>query len=790
MAEPAYRTDPERESSRFKRIKNEILSIPMYLCTERAHLITDFFRSHDDPAEPMTVRKAKALRHVLRHKSAEIHPDELIVGNVGAGRRSVIMQPEAGGVFLSEDLLWIGRRRTAPLEISWSERLRLIGRVLSYWLPRNMIVRTFFPRIDKFAKFTLDQLHAAYYFINESNGIGHLIPNYEKMLRLGVTGYLEELDGRNGDIHRAMRITCEGLVDFANRLAQRAERLAAEEPDEMRSGELLEVARICRKVPLRPAETFHEALQSLWLTHLTVNLEGLNSAVSFGRIDRFLYPYYRKDLEEGRIDPDRARELLLCFCAKADEHFYLLSARISEYHGGLLVVQGATVGGVGKDGKDAVNDLTYLFLDVMEESGLREPNFQARLHRGSPQPYLRRVVEVAAQGKGVPSMFNDEVCIPALTDHGYPIEESRDYGVVGCVELGLPGESFFSTDAAMLNLPICLELALNRGRRFKGGRRVGARTPDPATFRSIDDVIEAFREQVGFITERMVEDLRVVEKGNRDFHPTPFTSMLIEGCIETARDVTAGGARYNHSGVQGIGVADTADSLAALETVVFREGKFTLVEVITALRRNFESDPRLQAELMRAPKFGNDHELPDRYADLVVSIYHTAVTRHENTRGGPYVPGFYSDTSYGAFGQKTGALPSGRRAGEPFAVSLSPSNGRERRGPTAILNSVARVDGTKSPNGYALNLRFDPLTVAGEKGTAILGSLLKGYFDQGGMELQLNVVSQEVLEEARRKPGTHPGLVVRVAGYCAYFDDLPDSTKDEIIARTQLTMGR
>ena len=788
MVEPAYRTDRETNFSRFQRLKGEILSSPLHLCTERAQLITDFFRHHDDPSEPMVVRKAKALRHLLKHKSVAMYPDEIIVGNVGAWRRSVLMHPEAAGVFLSEDLLWMERRRTAPLKVSWTDRLKLIARVLSYWMPRNMLVRSFFPRLGEFARFTVGQLQAAYYLINESNGIGHLMPSYDKMLRIGVTGYLDELDGQQGDIHRAMRIACEGLIDFADRLAQKAEQLAAKEPDEERAAELREVARISRKVPYHPAETFHEALQSLWLTHLAVNLEGLNSAVSFGRIDQYLYPYYRTDLDEGRIDANRARELLLCLSAKTDEHFYLLSARISEYHGGLLVVQGATIGGVDRDGKDVVNDLTYLFLDVMEESGLKEPNFQARIHPESPERYVRRVVDVARQGKGVPAIFNDDACIPTLTAHGYPLEEARDYGVVGCVELGLPGKSFFSTDAALLNLPVCLELALNRGRRLKGGRRAGAATPDPAIFGSIEDVIDAFREQVEFMTARMVDDLRVVEKGNRDFHPTPFTSMLVEGCIESARDVTEGGAHYNHSGIQGIGVADVADSLAALETVVFDQKKYALGEVIAALRSDFASDSRLQAELLRAPKFGNDHELPDRYADLAVSIFHKAATRHYNTRGGRYVPGFYSDTSYGAFGLRTGALPSGRRARKPFAASLSPSTGRERRGPTAILNSVARVDTSKCPNGYGLNLRFDPHTVAGEQGVHILGSLVKGYFDQGGMELQLNVVSQEILEEARRNPGTHPGLVVRVAGYCAYFDDLPDSTKDEIIARTQLTI--
>jgi formate C-acetyltransferase len=263
------------------------------------------------------------------------------------------------------------------------------------------------------------------------------------MLKLGCQGYLKAMDGRDGDLHQAARIVCEGLVSYAARVAQEAERLAAEEKDTVRAQELKEIARICYKVPQEPAETFHEALQSIWLTHMAVNLESINSAISFGRMDQYLYPYYQRDLREGRITPERARELLLCFSAKATEHVFLLSERTSQYHGGFLVVQAAIVGGINQEGKDAVNDLTYIFLDVMEESGLRDPNYQARIHAGSPEDYLRRVIDVARKGGGVPALFSDKAAIASLTLHGYSLQEARNYAVVGCVELALPGKSFF-----------------------------------------------------------------------------------------------------------------------------------------------------------------------------------------------------------------------------------------------------------------------------------------------------------------------------------------------------------
>ncbi|WP_287155227.1 pyruvate formate lyase family protein, partial [Candidatus Solincola tengchongensis] len=542
------------ESERFRMIREEILSQPVHLCPERALLVTEYFRKHDDPEEPMPVRRAKALRYILANKSVRIYPHELIVGNVGSHRVSAIMQPELAGVFMSEDLLWIDRRKTTPLRISWPDRFRLLTRVIPYWLTRNMNWRAFRDR-RHFLRYVREQLRPTYYLINEAGGIGHFLPDYEKMLRLGVEGFLELMEGKEGELYEAARIAADGLVIYANRLADVAERLARLEGDPGRREELEEISRICRKVPRRPAETFHEALQSLWLTHLAVNLEGLNSAISFGRVDQYLYPYYRRDLEEGRLDPQQAKDLLLSFTAKATEHVFLLSERISRYHGGYLVVQAAIVGGTDREGKDAVNDLTYLFLEVMEEAGLRDPNYQARVHAASPEEYLRRLAEVARRGKGVPAIFNDEAVVAALVHHGYPLEEARDYAVVGCVEPAIPGRSFLSTDAALFNLPLCLELALNRGRRFGRRRRVGALTPDPAGFRSMDDVLEAFSRQVDFMVDRMVGDFRVVEGGNRDFHPTPLSSMLVEGCLESGRDLTEGGARYNGSGIQGVGVA-------------------------------------------------------------------------------------------------------------------------------------------------------------------------------------------------------------------------------------------
>jgi len=651
-----------------------------------------------------------------------------------------------------------------------------------------MIFRAFAGHRVRFLRYVPEQLNATYYLINEAGGIGHFLPDYEKMIRLGIRGYLDSIKGQDGDLCRAAEIACEGLADFARRLADEAARLAETEKDSVRAEELRRIADVCRRVPVSPAKTFHEALQALWLTHMTVCLEGLNSAVSFGRIDQYLYPYYQKDISQGRITPEQAFDLLLSFSAKTTEHLFLLSERTSQYHGGFLVAQAATIGGMDTDGKDAVNDLTYMFLDVMAHAGLRDPNYMARVHAGSPKEYVRRAVDVARMGNGVPGLFNDGPAIEAIVRHGFPLKEARNYGIVGCVEPSFPGKSFFSTDAALFNLPLCLILAINAGRRIKSRRRLGAKTPRPELLGSMDDVMDALTVQVNHMVGRMIGDMQIVEQGNRDYHPTPFSSMLVDGCLESNRDVTAGGAQYNASGVQGVGVADTADSLAALHDLVFERKKYSLVEVLEAMAADFTGYETLQADLKNASKFGNDLEVPDRYAARTAQIYHDALTKYTNTRGGRYVPGFYSSTCHVGFGNRTEALPSGRKAGEPFAASLGSCNGCDRRGVTALLNSVARIDSTLAVNGYALNLRFDKATLAGEKGLRVMTALTEGFFKSGGMEMQLNVLDPDMLTDAKDHPGKYPGVVVRVAGFCAYFDDLPGGVKQEIIDRTRLAL--
>lgn len=799
---PALKTEVTWDSSKISehvsnsenllRVREDLSREKIHLCPERALLITEFFKKHDDPAEEMVLRKAHALKYLLSNKTVKIFPGELIVGSIGSFRKSCILQPELASSWLSQELLWIDKRKTNPFEATLRDKITLNLKVIPYWITRSMPSKMF-PDIPTAVRYIRHALNPTFYLINEAGGIGHFLPDYESVIRFGTTGLKERINNsaqKQGikPLHRACLVACEALEVFASRLSREAQISALHETDPKRKMELQDISRICAKVPEYPAETFHEALQSLWVAHTAVMLESLNSAVSFGRMDQYLYPLFARDIESGRITPEKALELLLLFSAKCTEHVFLLTQKISEFHGGFLVVQAAIAGGTDSSGKDSTNPLSFLMLEAMKHHRMRDPNFQVRIHENTPKEFFRQAVETAKMGFGVPAFFNDQAVVPALTAHGFATEDARSYAIVGCVEPSIPGKSFLSTDAGLFNLPICLELALNMGRRWNRRKREGAPTQSPLKFKNMDDLIEAFRTQVDFLIDRMIGEFHMVEKGNINYHPTPLSSMLVEGCIQSGRDLTEGGALYDQSGIQGVGVADVADSLAAIDTLIFREKKITMENLLKALRRNFTGYETIRKMLENAPKYGNDHALPDSYAALVVRIFHDSLSRHESLRGGQYVPGFYSVTCHVAFGKVTGALPSGRKAGEPFGSAIGPACGADRNGPTALLNSVSSLDSSLMPNGNALNMRFDPSDIEGERGTEIIEALIKGFFSRGGMEVQFNIVDPEVLKDARAHPGKYPDLIVRVAGYCARFDDLPDSAKQEIINRTRLKL--
>jgi len=755
------------------RLRSAVQKARPSVCPERALLVTEYFRRHARRGEPAVVRQARALSHVLSRRKAAIHDDELLVGSFTSKRVGGSLFPELHGVPVLEDLLAFRRRSVNPLQIETGEMLALGLRVLPYWAGRFLGLRAHpWPRS---LRFIVDQLAGRRYLINETGGISHFVPDYEQLLEQGTAALAaraREAQEQTGDEERgafllAVRIVCRGLEQLAAPYAALARRQAATAAGARRV-ELELIVRTCERVPRLPARTLHEALQSLLLVQIAINLESLDNAVSPGRLDQLLYPYYRGDLEAGRIDEQGARDLIGCFTVKMSEIIPVFSRRITRFHGGLFNGQVVTVGGVDREGRDATNPLTWIFLDAMDRLRMRQPNYHARLHRGSPPAYVRRVASMLCRGSAAPSLMNDEVVIPMLADRGASLPDARDYSPVGCVEPVACGATFGSTDAALVNLPLCLERALR----------------DACD--SSEQLVASYRRQVERLVDELVQDLHAVERANARMHPTPLTSMMLRGCMEQGRDASAGGARYNGSGVQGVGVADVADSLTAVQDVVFGRGVCDMATLRRALVRDFVGFEALRGHLLRAPKYGNGDEGADGMARTVARVFAESLARHENSRGGAYWAGFYSVTAHRAFGEVVGALPCGRRAGRPLASGLSPANGAERLGPTASLGSVAALEaGRWARNGVNVNLKLDGATLAGEVGARALAGLVRGYFAQGGMQLQVNVIDPALLREARDRPGRHPHLLVRVSGYSAYFDDLSPQMKQEIIERTE-----
>jgi formate C-acetyltransferase len=579
------------------------------------------------------------------------------------------------------------------------------------------------------------------------------------------------------------------VIRFAERYAEEAERLASEGQEETPSYDregLLTIAKVCRRVPARPSRTFHEALQAMQFVLIAAQIEDYESAFSIGRLDQLLWPYYKADTKAGRLTDEKALELLQRFYLKVSHSIPLFDADVSLAFAGMTAFANAVVGGTDALGRDATNRVSYLAVEAMRRVNTQQPNFGVRIHAGTPPEFLEAVTQAMADGLQNVQFFNDGAIVPALVHRGIPVEEARDYGIIGCVEPAVPGVSFTSSDAALFNLALCLELALNDGRGRLFTDQIGLPTGDPRGFTCIEEVIEAYRKQVAYLVGLMVQALDILAKVHAEHKPKPFISSTTGDCLARGMDLSWGGARYDFTGVQGVGAATVGDSLAALETLVFREGRMPMEALLSALDADYEGYETLRQMLVnRAPKYGNDEKAADRFTRLAAEIYCQEVARHPNARGGRYQPGLYTVTTHVALGLAVGATPDGRRAGTPLSQGVSPVQGRDRHGPTAAMRSVSRLNHTLVSNGSAYNQKLNPAFLRGSKGLETLSSLLTGYFRLGGMQLQWNLVDREMLQAAQQRPEEYRDLIVRVSGYSAHFTDLERVVQDELISRTE-----
>jgi formate C-acetyltransferase len=806
-------------------LRRDIREAGYSVCLESARLKTAFYKRHGF-TRPVKVQRANLLRYLLNRKKIEVYPRELLVGNFTSKRVGGNVWVELFGSVGVLNLWGADRQKPVSFKCTRADKLEFYLRIFPFWARHSLLAKVA-PSLGELGWLAARALGKRVAFLNNFSGVAHFIINHEPYLEQGTRGMIEQARARqrenagHDDFYESVVIALTALEELAARYARHLEELAGREKDPARRAELESMAEVCRRVPAQPARTFHEALQSMLFVMIALCTETFENAISFGRLDQVLNPYYQRDLAAGRITPEQARELLACFVLKIDELIFLSDGesglQLGKLFESLSPVETITIGGVDSEGRDCTNDLTYMILDVCELRPI-SVNMAARIHRHSPPEYVERIAEVYLNGSPMPELFNDEVYIAALRRH-YPqarLDEVRNYAIVGCVEPVASRDHFGNTDCANINLTIPFVRALRGDERplWRWGlREVVDRQAlyrlagklglldrlvrwrrAPLTHRpaaSMEELMERFRARTGEVTRAVLRDHALIEAALcRDF-TTPLTSALFEGCMRSGRCVYEGGTTINTSGIQGIGITDVADSLHAIDQVVFRRGFCTMQELLDALASNFEGERHqaIRAELLAVPKFGDDLA-PEttRWMERVLEVWTDALAAVPHVaRGGngKYVAGYYGLNVNLVYGKRTPPLPSGRLRGVPLANSLVPHYGMQAPDLTSSLNSIAKLDFARfAPNGTTVTSTIDPGLFAGEEGARNLAGLIRGYFEQGGMQFQPNIVSREVLMDAYLHPGTHPDLVVRIAGYCAYFDDLTDDLKQEIINRT------
>jgi len=625
---------------------------------------------------------------------------------------------------------------------------------------------------------------------------GHIIPDYPRVLQEGFRGmaeYFRKLaDSAKDENHKhfieALIECIEAARDFAARYADEAEKLAAEEEDSTRKEELGKIAGICRKVPWEPPETLHEALQSLWFTHMLVmTAESYpGPGLSPGRVDQYLYPYYRADIEAGRIDPDAARELLSCWFIKHN-YAYDFMGRVGTNQGinsgfGQLI----TIGGIGPDGEDASNELTRLLLDIIAEMNMLEPKPNVRLHRNTPDDLLDRVCDILAEAQGAPFLLNfDELSIEALRWQGLPEERLWNYAPVGCLENTLQGDDRSGTVDVNLNLAKPVELVMTGGRDIRFKIRLGSKTGSPTGFKSFSEFMDAYKKQLLACMDKLLECAIEADALRAEFEPTPYLSALVRGCAESGKDVTAGGSNHSFITVEGVGFATAVDSLAAVKKLVFDEGQVSMKELVRAVKKNFKGYEKLRQTLInRAPKYGNDDPEVDAIAKEINDFWTQEVFRRTSpATGRRFRAGYLSWNYWIIYATRVGATPDGRLRGRYLSNGICPSTGADRNGPTAVACSVNNVGLESAPNGASHTITLSPSMVRDAEHRKKLKAFLRGYAQKGGTALQVNIIDPDTLREAQKNPEDYRNLLVRVTGYNAYFVTLGKEIQDEVIAR-------
>jgi len=781
-------------TTRGKKLKEQLFSYTPEICPERAKIITEAYMENEH--EPAIIKRAKALYRILDEMSIFILDNELIVGNMCSKPKGAPVFPEFSTDWIERELDTFETREADKFIVS-QETKKILREVLPYW--RGKTTK------DKSIAIMPEEVynaHKSLVFILTSlaSVTGHIMIDNEQLLKVGLLGIKQSAQEYKAKIdlvlpqnmekmlfYKAVEIVCDAVINFANRYADLAKRMAGKENNSQRREELLSIAEVCGNVPARPAKSFHEAVQSCWFVHLVLQIESQGHGISPGRFDQYIYPYYKSDLESKRIDEHFATEILESYWVKLNEVNKVRDGVASLAFGGYPMFQNIVVGGIDAKGKDVTNELSYACIEVTKELKLPQPSLSVRIHKNTPGEMFDKSVELIKTGLGMPAFFNDEAIITTILPLGMTLEEARNYGIVSCVELQVPGKTEGYDAGGFLNIAKTIELTLNNGRDPKTGQKLGLETGEAETFNSYQEFFQAYKQQIEYFCRLQVIGNNVIDVVHGELTPMPFRALFVQDCLAKGKVIEQGGAKYNYTLCNPVGVANAADSMAVIKKFVFEEKKLTLKEMRDMLNKDFEGYEEIRQMFINgAPKYGNDDDYVDEIAKDITNAFFNAYVKYRNPRGGVFHPGLQSSSAHALFVDAVGSTPDGRTRKDLLADGgVSAAQGRDINGPTALIKSVAKLDHYKATGGTLLNIKFHPSALEGSSGRENVIALIKTYFEMGGHHIQCNCISSDMLKAAQKEPDKYPTLVVRVAGFSVLFNSIDKTLQDDIINRTE-----
>ena len=835
-----FQTSDIPKSPRIQKLVDALYEHMPVIESARAKLITESYKETE--GEPIITRRAKAFAHILHNIPIIIRDNELIVGSSTIAPRGCQTFPEFSYEWLEAELDTVATRTADPFEIAEETKAEL-KEADKYWKGKTTSeLATSYMAPEAIKAIEHNIFTPGNYFYN---GVGHVTVKYWEVLETGFEGIMEkaqkELDGcsvgdgnyaRKSHFLEAVILSCKAVIDYAGRYAKLAQEMAAQTSDPVRKQELLVIAENCSRVPAKGAQNFYEACQSFWFVQQLLQMESSGHSISPGRFDQYMYPYYKKDMEAGTITREFAQELMDCIWVKLNDLNKCRDAASAEGFAGYSLFQNLIAGGQNKEGEDVTNDLSVMCIQASMHVHLPAPSLSVRVWNGSPHEFLIKAAELTRTGIGLPAYYNDEVIIPALQNRGLSLEDAREYNIIGCVEPQKAGKTEGWHDAAFFNMCRPLELVFSNG--MDKGEMVGIPTGDVTQMKTFDEFFDAYKKQMEYCISLLVNADNAIDVAHAERCPLPFLSCMIDDCLKEGKSVQEGGAVYNFTGPQGFGIANMADGLFAIRKLVYEDKEVSMKELKEALAWNYDKGLDAQSAgdmtemIMKAmqkagrnvdastaegllktfmgmkpgeqktqrfkeihdmidevPKFGNDIPEVDYFAREVAYTYSKPLQKYNNPRGGKFQAGLYPVSANVPLGGQTGATPDGRYAHTPVADGVSPSAGKDVKGPTAAATSVSRLDHFIVSNGTLFNQKFHPSALSGREGLEKFVALIRGYFDQKGMHMQFNVVDRQTLLDAQEHPEKYKHLVVRVAGYSALFTTLSRSLQDDIIRRTE-----